>query len=214
VGELCFQDGQKAVFIGDSITDCGRRGENAPYGIGYVSLLLEWITAKYPERQITYVNKGIGGDRVVDLQARWQEDVTAERPDWLSVKVGINDLCRFIGAPEQYVSPELYRETYDAVLADAKANTSARLILIDPFYISNDTSGEGVESQVLQRLQAYIQTVHDMAEKYDARLVRTHDAFQRHLQHRPADHFCPEPVHPYRIGHMVIAHEVYKVLHQ
>ena len=45
---LLFQSGDKVLFIGDSITDCGRRDEHAPLGNGYVSRIAELITAKYP----------------------------------------------------------------------------------------------------------------------------------------------------------------------
>ncbi len=40
--------GQKIVFIGDSITDCDRRGRAAPYGHGYVSLVRSLLLACYP----------------------------------------------------------------------------------------------------------------------------------------------------------------------
>jgi len=33
---LQAQNGQKILFIGDSITDAGRRTAERPYGIGYV----------------------------------------------------------------------------------------------------------------------------------------------------------------------------------
>ena len=82
------------LFIGDSITDCGRRNEHAPLGHGYVRKITELITAKYPERDITYVNKGIGGDIVEGLENRWDTDVIAEAPKWLSVKIGINNASR------------------------------------------------------------------------------------------------------------------------
>ena len=67
MNNLLFQSGDKVLFIGDSITDCGRRNEHAPLGHGYVRKITELITAKYPERDITYVNKGIGGDIVEGL---------------------------------------------------------------------------------------------------------------------------------------------------
>ena len=77
------------LFIGDSITDCGRRDAHAPFGHGYVRKITELITAKYPDRDIAYVNKGIGGDIVEGLEERWDTDVIAERPNWLSVKIGL-----------------------------------------------------------------------------------------------------------------------------
>ena len=47
------QSGDRVLFIGDSITDCGRRNEaSAPFGAGYVRMAVNMITAKYPERDI------------------------------------------------------------------------------------------------------------------------------------------------------------------
>jgi len=43
-----LQDGQTVVFIGDSITDCGRRDVAAPLGNGYVRFIAELITIRYP----------------------------------------------------------------------------------------------------------------------------------------------------------------------
>src|SRR5882724_7395995 len=77
---LLFEAHQKIVFIGDSITDCGRRDEAAPYGNGYVSLVRNLLLARYPEQQLTIVNKGIGGNTTRDLAARWKKDVILEQP--------------------------------------------------------------------------------------------------------------------------------------
>ena len=214
MSDLCFQDGQTVVFIGDSITDCGRRAEFKPLGHGYVSLLAEMLTAAYPDRRLTIINEGIGGDRVTGLRARWQDDVIAHQPDWISVKIGINDLHSHYRNDPAAVTPEIFRDCYDAILAESKARTQAALILIEPFYISNDTNGDGMPADILKLIPTYIAIVREMAAKYQTRLVRTHEAFQNHLKYRPADVFCPEPVHPFRSGHMVIAHEVYRVLHE
>lgn len=212
MGDLCFQDGQTVLFIGDSITDCGRRGPAAPLGDGYVSLLAEMITARWPERRIRYINTGIGGDRVTGMKNRWQDDVIRHEPDWLSVKIGINDLHSALLQGPDAVPPERYRDCYDWILADARKKTSAQFILVEPFYISQDQTGQTLRSQVLGLIPEYIAVVRGMADKYDARLVRTHDAFQNHLAYRGADTFCPEPVHPNRAGHIVLATEVLSVL--
>ena len=70
--DLLFQSGEKVLFIGDSITDCERRDEHAPFGYGYVNKIVELITAKSPERQLQYVNKGIGGDFFEGLEEPWE----------------------------------------------------------------------------------------------------------------------------------------------
>ena len=68
MGELWVEDGQKLLYIGDSITDCGRRGAEAPLGAGYVKMTCEQIVAGWPERRIEFINKGIGGHKVTDLE--------------------------------------------------------------------------------------------------------------------------------------------------
>jgi len=211
--KLCVEDGQTLLFIGDSITDCGRRDESPPLGSGYVALVTEMITALYPERELHYMNKGIGGNRVTDLRERWTDDVTSNAPDWLSVMIGINDLHSHLGDPAQGVSPGLFGECYDDILGRAAGSGDTKgLVLLEPFYISVDREGDTFRSQALALIPEYIAAVHDMAEKYGARLVRTHEAFQEQLRYRDADTFCPEPVHPNRAGHIVIAAELFKAL--
>jgi len=212
MGDLCFQHGEKVLFIGDSITDCGRRAASAPLGDGYVSLLRDLVISRWPERNIRWINKGIGGNRVTDLQLRWEDDVIREAPDWLSVKIGINDLHTHLFNMEGGVSPAQFREVYEEILSRAAAKTKARLILITPFYISTDTSGQSFRSKVLAILPEYIATVEVMASKFEARLVRLQPMFETQLVHRPPDTFCPEPVHPNRTGHLVIAKEVLRAL--
>ena len=65
-----FEEGTTMLFIGDSITDCGRRGAEAPLGSGYVRTFTELVTSRWPERNVSWINKGISGNRVSDLRER------------------------------------------------------------------------------------------------------------------------------------------------
>ena len=82
----------------------------------------------------------------------------------------------------------------------------------DAFYISRDRSGQTSRSQVLELLPRYIEAVEVLSEKYGTRLVRLQEVFARQLEYRDADAFCPEPVHPNRAGHLVIAEALMGVL--
>ena len=212
MGELCLQDGQTVLFIGDSITDCGRRGDAAPLGNGYVSIFSELTMAYYPERKIHYINTGIGGNKITDLKNRWEEDAIAHKPDWLSIKIGINDIHTYLRGDPNGVTPEIYAEIYEFLLDQTKEKLGCPIILIEPFYMSRDTSGQTFQSQVLEVLPEYLETVHKMSAKYDTKLVKTHDMFQKQLLYRDASTFCQEPVHPNHTGHLLIAVEVLKTL--
>ena len=90
-----LKSGDTLLFIGDSITDCGRGypvGEGAELGCGYVSAFRQVLLANYPRLKVRILNTGIGGNQVTDLAARWQTDVMDLEPDWLAVMIGVNDV--------------------------------------------------------------------------------------------------------------------------
>ena len=152
MNNLLFQSGDKVLFIGDSITDCGRRDAYAPLGHGYVRKITELITAKYPERRITYVNKGIGGDIVEGLESRWDIDVIDEKPEWLSVKIGINNASRQYaeGVSTSDYLP-MWEDCYRRILTRVKTELDALLFLFEIFYIAEDV--EAPRSTGRRRLQ-------------------------------------------------------------
>ena len=73
------------------------------------------------------------------------------------------------------------------------------------YYTSKETDLTSECKTVLDVIPDFIAVVNEMAEKFDALDVPMHKIFQRQLQHRHADTFCPEPVHPNPAGHTVIA---------
>src|SRR5665213_1700675 len=87
--------GDTLLFQGDSITDGGRQRTGSDYnhimGQDYAYVLAAEIGSQYPERSLVFVNRGISGERVIDLAARWQTDTIALKPNLLSILVGIND---------------------------------------------------------------------------------------------------------------------------
>jgi len=210
-----LKNGEKILFIGDSITDCGRRAAGGTLGDGYVRWFDVFLTLREPEKRVTIINKGISGDRVTGLQQRWADDVLRHKPDWLSVKIGINDLHSFLGNPDDVnaVSPDVYARAYDEILARTrKVLPRCRILLIDPFYISIENTPNLWRRKVLDLLPRYIGTVHAMSRKYKARLVQTHAMYQRLLKYHDSDTFCGEPVHPDQVGHLAIAEAVYSAL--
>jgi lysophospholipase L1-like esterase len=208
-----LRDGETILFIGDSITDCGCWADERPLGDGYVRMFHDMLLAREPAKDVTVVNKGISGNTILDLKGRWADDVLSLRPDWLSVKIGINDLHRALGKTPEAVSPGQFAEAYDEILARArKTLPKCRTLLVDPFYISVERAPGSWRAQVLERLPKYISVVHAMSRKYRTRLVETHAIFRRMLKHCAPDALAPEPVHPNSAGHLVIAEAVYGAL--
>lgn len=204
-----LRKGQKVLFIGDSITDNGRRTENRPLGAGYVRMSVDLVEARYPGRGITWVNRGIGGNTVRDLNERWTDDCIRHQPDWVSVMIGINDMNRWLGGSDDPVPPEDYEVLYDGILSRVSKETRARLIVMTPFYMSTIRPDEEMEhhrGRMATGLVTYSRIAERLARRYEAILVRPQKAFERQFKTREPNDFCDEPVHPNASGHLLIAH--------
>jgi lysophospholipase L1-like esterase len=205
---MIFDRGQRIVFIGDSITDSGRREEDPPYGNGYVSLVRAFVTAARPDLGLQWTNHGINGNTTRDLSARWDTDVIAAVPDWLSVMIGINDVWRaFDGVPELAVPIDEYESTLRSLLQKAVAGTGCRLVLGTPYLIEPDRAEP-------QRAQSdlYGAVVRRLAGELDAVLVDTQEAFDRVLVHTAPTDWADDRVHPNLPGHAVIAQAFLRVI--
>jgi lysophospholipase L1-like esterase len=202
LSELVFSRGQRLVFIGDSITDAGRREPPAaPYGRGYVALARALLLARYPALGLDILNRGIGGNTVRNLATRWEEDVIRLRPDWLSVKIGINDVWRAVAGKQAEAVPlEEYAATYERLLQQTRQETAARLILVEPYVIEPERN-----DPFRALMDQYLPVVHKLAEQFGAILIRTQSAFDEALAAQPATYWAADRVHPDLPGHAVIA---------
>lgn len=209
---FALRTGQTIVFTGDSITAGGRPPDAGALGSGFVRIVADLLAVSRPRLNLRLINSGVGGNNVRDLMNRWTDDVISHRPDWVSITVGINDAYQWANQLPIHVRPSTFARLYDQILAELRAKTSARPILVEPFYISRDTWDPTERTRVLKTLPDYQRTIHRLARKYHARLVRAHAMFQRQLDRLPANCFCPEPVHPNSTGLLWLAYEWLRTL--
>jgi lysophospholipase L1-like esterase len=196
---------QKLLFIGDSITDCGRGrplGKRGQLGLGYVSFVDSLLGAILPEVPICVLNAGTSGNRVIDLEQRWQSDVLDLKPNWLSVMIGINDVWRqFDGAPgEPQVDPDQYESIYRRLLSQTLPKLDGGLILITPYYLETNK-----EDPMRKLMDVYGSITKKLAQEFGAVLVDAQAAFDQYLTVSPTQSLCSDRVHPNGVGHMIIA---------
>ena len=204
---MIVEQGQKLLFIGDSVTDCDRakpKGEGLfeALGKGYVSYVNALLQAVYPEFGIRVVNKGISGHTVRDLKDRWQEDVIAQKPDCLSIMIGINDVWRQYDTPfikEWHVYIDEYEQTLRNLVNETKPLVKS-LVLMTPFYLESNE-----QDKMRQTMDQYGQVVRKIAEETDCLLVDTQAAFNEVLKDLYPATLAWDRVHPSAAGHMVLA---------
>ena len=196
-----FKENTRILFQGDSITE-GNRGRNEDpnhiLGHGYCFIIAAQYGACYPERKLTFLNRGISGNKVTDLAARWQKDTLDLKPDVLSILVGIND--------SGHVPLEQYEAVYDQLLADARmANPNLNIVLCEPFYLPKDGHKEGdARDQDVQKRQAIVAK---LAGKHHAALMKFQQVFDDACQRAPAQYWVWDAVHPTYSGHQLMADE-------
>jgi lysophospholipase L1-like esterase len=206
-GAMKIAANSKLIFIGDSITDCERarpvgEGLFGAIGKGYVALVEATFGAVCPEKKIRVVNVGASGNTVRDLKARWQTDVIALKPDWLSIMIGINDVWRQFDLPrmtEIHVGPKEYAATLDELVAKTKPLVKG-LVLMTPYYIEPNRR-DGMRA----RMDEYGALVKKVAGKHGTLFVDTQAAFDKVMQHTYPATLAWDRVHPTVVGHMVLA---------
>lgn len=204
---MILEPSQKLVFIGDSVTDCERakpEGEGlfGALGKGYVSFVDGLLQAVYPELGIRVVNKGINGHTVRDLNNRWQEDVIDQKPDWLSIMIGINDVWRQYDTPfikEWHVYLDEYEDTLRKLVKETKPVVK-QIVLMTPFYLESNE-----QDPMRCTMDQYGQAVKKIAEETNSLFVDTQAAFNVVLKDLYSATIAWDRVHPSTAGHMVLA---------
>lgn len=198
---ITLKPGSTVMFTGDSITDCHRLDTDEPLGYGYPLLVAGQWGLSHPERPVRWLNSGIAGNKVLDLEPRWQHDVLDAGADVVSVLVGINDATWHTYADDGRVIPaEEFRDGYDWLLTRlAEAGTA--LILIEPFLLP--VSAE--QRAWREDLDEKIGVVRDLAKAYGAELLEADRMFADLAATTGPEYWAPDGVHPGPAGHAALA---------
>jgi len=199
---MLFTQPTTLLFVGDSITDCGRDRESGgtDVGAGYVAQVQALLDAHHPEAKIRYLNTGISGNRVTDLEARWDVDVLAHKPDWVSVMIGTNDVWRQFDKPlmEQVLLPA-YSEKLQGLVERTLPQVQG-MIVMSPFFLETN-----VKEPMRKLMDRYGAATRAIAERNELRFVDVQAAFDAWLLHNHTSQLCADRVHPNAIGHNIIA---------
>ncbi|WP_391573330.1 SGNH/GDSL hydrolase family protein [Cohnella sp.] len=196
-----IKQGDTVLFQGDSITDAGRdRSNGADLGRGYALMAAGWFNALFPELGAKFLNRGISGNRVKDLQARWQQDCVDLQPDWVSIYIGINDCWRRYDR-EDPTSVETFAAGYRDLLERTSQMTKAKIVMLEPFVLPVPED----RKQWREDLDPKINVVRELAREFGAHLVPLDGLFAQASTKAPSADWAPDGVHPSPAGHALIA---------
>lgn len=204
-----IQNNARILFIGDSITDAGRdRTLFYDLGTGYPHWIASWFQALHPELQITFINRGISGNRVKDLVDRWEPDCLDLKPTLVSILIGINDTWRRFDSGDMTSTADFERD-YRTIIEKTQQAFEHQLVLCEPFLlpIPIDRREWRVD------LDPRIHVVRQLALEYQAILVPLDGIFAQAAAARGDLAFwLPDGVHPSPSGHALIAQSWFRAI--
>lgn len=199
------------VFIGDSITD-GKWGQecdgtrntddmNHIFGHGYMFLCASEYMAIYPDMDLSFYNRGISGNTINDLEARWKTDVLDLNPDVLSVLIGINDILNAQGLVDTIAFEKTYRSLLER---SRKQNPNLTILLGEPFCEQGfRIDSEGKSRKMCEALSRCVQRI---ATDYNAVFIPYQNMFDvLCAQPQGTNYWIWDGVHPTPAGHFKMA---------
>lgn len=197
------------LFQGDSITDCGRnRVDFYSVGNGYPNLVK--ATLGYDNAgEYEFINKGVSGDRIVDLYARIKCDFINLKPDYASIFIGVNDAWHEINW-QNGVDTEKFERIYTMLIEEIKeACPKTKLIIIAP-YVLKGTATQNTEEfpdkweRFKKDVSEKAAVAQKIAKKYNLPLIELQPEFDKACEKAAAEYWTKDGVHPTECGHEII----------
>ncbi len=199
----------RILFQGDSITDAERARDNNDYlGQGYPALIKSFLNFEEPGKY-EFFNRGVSGNRVVDLYARIKCDIINLKPDVMSILIGVNDVWHefdFDTKPNG-IDADKYFKIYSMLIDEVKeALPNIKIMIMEPFTlegIGNEAYYKEFKAEVLKRAEK----AKAIAEKYGFPFIPLQDKFDEAAKLAPNSHWLKDGVHPAEAGHELIKRE-------
>lgn len=194
------------LFQGDSITDVGRsREDNAYTGNGYVTLVRGQLEYECPNQYAIY-NRGISGNRVVDLYARIKADIINLKPDVMSILIGVNDVWHELNY-KNGVEAEKFFKVYSMLIEEIKeALPNVKIMIMEPYVLKASGTEEHWE-EFYSEVRKRAEKAREVADKYKLLFIPLQEKFEEAAKLAPNNYWLRDGVHPTIAGHELIKRE-------
>ncbi len=196
----------KIVMLGDSITDMGRDRNTLTgafgYGDGYPFFVEGEFNSTAPKKHVIY-NKGISGNRIVDVYARIKTDCWNLQPDLISCLIGINDIWHELNGANG-VELDRFIRLYEMLIDDTKKQLpNVKFMLLEPFVLKGEATREKYEGFL--QVKEYAKEIKALAKKKGCVFVPLQAKFDELAKEYGDEHWLYDGVHPSVAGSKVIA---------
>ena len=209
-----FAPNATIVFQGDSITDGGRSrkaGQNDMLGQSYPMLIAAEYAGRHPKLNLKFLNRGVSGNVIPDLAARWKQDTLDLKPDVLSILIGVNDVWHNYNEKKP-IPYEQCETVYDQLISDTtNALPNIKIVLCEPFILPGSANREHWDDWVpaVDKMRGIVER---LAKKYNLPVVHFQKVFDNAVKEAPAEYWIKDGVHPTFAGHQIMADEWIKVV--
>lgn len=198
---------KKIMFQGDSITDTFRNTDTGSIhgiGHGYPFIVSSYLSAKYPGKY-EYINRGISGNRLIDLYARIKEDGWNDEPYVLSVLIGVNDVGHLLDPRNNGADPRRFKNIYRMLISDTLIESpKTKLLIMEPFVLCG--SGTAPTWDRYEPMVYEIAAVtREVAAEYGQVFLPIQQILSEACKEAPAEYWLADGVHPTTAGHQLIA---------
>lgn len=205
-----IKDGDRILFIGDSITDEKfNKRENKKIGGKDIYALQVSRKLNDKHKKLKFFYRGIASNRSYHVYDRLTSDCIALKPDVIIMLIGVNDAWENY-VPEQY--PPLLRPFephMKEIFRRIKMELSdAKLVTMLPFLI--DTMPE--KEPFHKVLDVYRDNLLDYAKGNTAEVIDLQDVFNKAQENDKPYELSHDGVHPTSYGHSKIAEAILEVL--
>ena len=197
----------RILFQGDSITDAGRsRTDDIYLGCGYPRLVESALGYEEPA-QHEFFNRGISGNRIVDIYARIKSDIINLKPDVMSILVGVNDVWHELRESPNGIDADKYFKLYCMLIEEIKeALPDLKIIILEPFVLkasATEACWEEFKTEVTKRAKM----AKLVAEKFGLPFIELQKGFDALAAKAPESYWLADGVHPTAKGHEFIKGE-------
>ena len=206
----------RILFQGDSITDVGRTRDGNPdiaMGSGYPLLVKGALGLENPG-QMEFINRGISGNRIVDVYARIKRDIINLKPDVMSILIGVNDVWHELHESPNGVDAEKFYKIYAMLIEELQAALpEMKIMIMEPFVLeANATTERWAEfSTEVPKRAAMAKKI---AEDFGLTFIPLQEGFDKLAQSAPNDYWLGDGVHPTTMGHEFIKREWIKAFNK